>query len=265
MARTARHPVDFENPPVVEVAIAVQFDDLQKLTTPHLGRFWASIADEFPRVEEYVPRPPSVETFPRQQAEVQQFLLQLTGRSPVSRCWFVSPDGGQLIQIQADRFVFNWRKQESGYPRYAYVRKCFDEYLDRFRRFLTEHAIGDVTPNQCEVSYVNRLDVAPDRLAQLTPLWAGRHADDFLPKPETITNVVSYPMYGEHLESPIGRLRVSITSDGSATTLTLTARGTPQPENLEGVGNVLDIGHEWIVNGFVSITTQRMHSAWGRK
>ena len=133
----AAAPVNFERPPVVEVAVAIQFDGLSKLTTPHLGRFWESVADRFPRVEEFAPGSQQRESFPfRKQQPAQQLLLQLTGRAVVSRCWFVSEDDSQLIQIQADRFVFNWRKrpEEASYPRYTFVRQSFADFSPASRR-----------------------------------------------------------------------------------------------------------------------------------
>jgi hypothetical protein len=46
--------------------------------------------------------------------------------------------------------------------------------------------------------------------------------------------------------------------------LTLTARGRPIGEGIEGALAMLDIGREWIVRGFASVTTRTMHDVWRR-
>jgi hypothetical protein len=47
--------------------------------------------------------------------------------------------------------------------------------------------------------------------------------------------------------------------------LTLTARGRPGSDGIPGVLQFLDVGREWIVRGFTSITTATMHKIWGRR
>ena len=47
--------------------------------------------------------------------------------------------------------------------------------------------------------------------------------------------------------------------------LTLTARGAPIGDNLEGAFAFLDLGHRSIVLGFDELTTDLMHSVWGRR
>lgn len=270
MAQTAESRVDFTNPPVVEVAIAVQFNTLPQLTTPHLGLFWGRVADRFPRVEEYMPRAVVAETFPRQQQPaVEQLLVHMTGRAPVSRCWFISSDDTQLIQVQADRFVFNWRKRpvSEGYPRYEFVRQQFDSYLAEFSEFLTEHNLGKIEPNQCEISYVNALDVPPGELQDVTSLWRGEYVDQFLSGPDAVQATASYLLNEGGDTAPNGRLHVSFRSEAGSdkrAALTLTARGKPEPADMSGVGSFLDLGHNWIVNGFVSVTKPTMHEKWGK-
>lgn len=268
MSRRKLSRVNFENPPVIEVAVAVQFDAITRLTTPQLGAFWQSLSGEFPRVEEYVARPPTFETFPQQHLPVERLQFQIGGKAPVSRCWFVSEDDSRLIQIQADRFVFNWRKRSAEYPRYEYVRQQFDKFLAVFRAFVDDHELGEIHPNQCEVSYVNRIDGTSPDLARVSPLWAGHHTTDFLGEPQSIRTATSYKIQTEGEDEPEGRLHVTQRYDiepDPHILLTMVARGAPRPATWEGVSNFLDLGHDWIVHGFLAVTTLEMQDSWGRK
>ena len=46
---------DFDNPPLIEVALSVQFDPLEQLRTPQIGLLWAEFRDRFPVTQEHVP------------------------------------------------------------------------------------------------------------------------------------------------------------------------------------------------------------------
>jgi hypothetical protein len=40
-------PVDFENPPVIETLLSVQFVPLPNLTLPYIGLFWREVRDRY--------------------------------------------------------------------------------------------------------------------------------------------------------------------------------------------------------------------------
>src|SRR5262249_39658728 len=69
-----------------------------------------------------------------------------------------SSDKVELLQLQTDRLVFNWRRvlTEQQYPHFEAIQSKFDGYLSRWRDFLSKR---DLVPNigQWEVSYVNRI------------------------------------------------------------------------------------------------------------
>lgn len=96
------------------------------------------------------------------------------------RYWFEKSGTPDLLQVQQDRIIHNWRKQEGEliYPRYETLRERFKTEVDQFAAFLDEENIGELRPNQCEVTYVNIIEL-PDSegvhncLEEITPLWAG--------------------------------------------------------------------------------------------
>jgi hypothetical protein len=45
----------------------------------------------------------------------------------------------------------------------------------------------------------------------------------------------------------------------------LTARGEPLTGDLDGVLDFIDLGHEWIVRAFESVTSDVMHDLWEKE
>jgi len=145
---------DFANPPVIEVALSVQFNSLTELQAPQLGLLWHEFRPCFPRAEQQPPLDSVTEKFGvRGPGKVSvTFGMGI----PVPRCWFLNEAGTELIQVQQDRFAHNWRKvgEEDSYPRYEYIRETFKTVLETFHQFLARERFGELIPNQCEVTYV---------------------------------------------------------------------------------------------------------------
>jgi uncharacterized protein (TIGR04255 family) len=190
LSETSASPA-FERPPVVETALSVQFEELKQFTTVHFGLFYETIRDRFPEFEGQERLPPIVEAIPIQ-AKVRGIRLQAGPN--VQRVWYRdAPEGAVLVQVQPDRFGFNWQKvdDEPSYPSYAKNSgMCLDEF-QRFVQFAREHELGDVRPNFCEVVYVNH--IRPEENESVIDLFrrvfAGidlGHSDDWLPSPEVV-------------------------------------------------------------------------------
>jgi uncharacterized protein (TIGR04255 family) len=149
---------EYASPPVFEVALGVQFERLE-MRAAHLGSIWAHFRDRFPKTEEHPPLSNIVEQFGLREASPVDIEFGL-GQIPVPRCWFLSGDGTQLIQVQQDRFVQNWRKLDKPvtYPRYETLRKAFALDLKRFDQALKSENLGTPNINQCEVTYVDHIE-----------------------------------------------------------------------------------------------------------
>lgn len=266
---------DFTNPPVIEVAISVQFERLTGLHTAHLGLLWNEFRNRFPRTEEHPPTNPVIENLGV--FRPPQLRVQVETVMPVPRVWFLNEAGTELIQVQQDCFVHNWRKVSvptETYPRYERIRTTFQDELGAFLRFVEREDIGRVVPIQCEITYVNHI-VAGDGWDELGELervlapWSGNYSDGFLKRPEQARLAMRHLIPGATGE-PIGRLHIdlmpamNLKSQRPMFVLTLTARGRPEVEGIEGALAILDIGREWIVRGFASVTTPTMHRVWGR-
>jgi uncharacterized protein (TIGR04255 family) len=260
---------NFEHPPVVEVALSVQFEPLA-LETKHLALLWEKCRADFPEWHDQAPIVPSFEMFgPR--------LVNARFRSvPLPRALFRNAASTELKQYQADRFVRNWTKADAApeYPRYERIREHFAEDLRNLIAFLGEHSLGAFVPNQCDVTYVNLIPLSdgPARtVSEVLCPWSGSYSDSFLREPEATEVAAHFVMALPQQADPVGRLHVQGAmvayrdTEQRALQLTLTARGQPLGTDVDGVLAFLNLGREYIVKGFASFTTPQMHKSWGRR
>lgn len=99
-----RQPLpDYKSPPINEVAWGVTIEPIAELLVPHIGLFWATIRNNYP-VCEYA--------FPIMS---QTMWVDRGTGAPFPRIFLLSQSKNELIQIQNDRFHFNWR-QVDGAP-----------------------------------------------------------------------------------------------------------------------------------------------------
>jgi uncharacterized protein (TIGR04255 family) len=276
MSEPPAQPPEFGQPPVVEVALSVQFKRLEHMRSAHLGLLWDKFRHQFPRTEDYGPLPPAYERFDQSPTQPQLGVeIRAYDVPPLPRAWFLNEGGTELIQIQPDRFMRNWRKvgESDQYVRYAHIQEKFAAGLGDFERFIGQERLGEFTPNQCEVTYVNHIIsgegwASHGELGKILCAWSGRNSDAFLPTPEGIGISVYWviPYEGQ----AVGRLHMALQPayrvvDGKPMyILNLTARGSPIGADVAGALKFLDIGHEWIVRGFASMTTKEMHRVWRR-
>lgn len=267
---------DYERPPLVEVALAVQFAELQGYRTVHAGLLWADkFRDAYPHLREQPPLDPTFEVFGPQARAPQLLIRQMPG-PPVPRLWFMNDSETELVQIQANRFVRNWRKVGDGenYPRYERLRERFLVELEEIDAFFKGWEIGAIQPNQCEITYVNRLEL-DDHDLRVHPGTAlklfsreGLRSDGqigSLPEPEDCNLSARYVIKDAN-DRPCGRLLVALRpwSNEPALRLDLTVRGAPATAHFDAVRDFLDQGRRTIVHGFTAITTEEMHKRWGR-
>jgi len=262
---------DFEEPPVVETVLSVQFGPLTEMRTAHLGLLWEKYRPTFSKTEERPTLGQVFEQFPETPRTRLGLELQSYENPPVPRLWFITTKGNEMIQVQPDRFIKNWRKEGEGetYPRYERIRASFERDFKVFQEFVTKNQLGTPRINQCEVTYVNHI-------------LSGQGWDSFADV-DKVFNVWKSPVdpipgNAEDLRAharfvipaddgtPVGRLHAEIqpafrASDNKAMyVFQLTARGQAG-ESFE----FLDLGRKWIVKSFAALTTPQMHRVWKRK
>jgi uncharacterized protein (TIGR04255 family) len=263
---------DFYNPPVVETVLSVQFERLSAMRMVHLGLFWQRVKSRFSQTEERTALTPTIERFPDPQVNSGRVRFEATEIPELPRLWLLNPAGTEMIQIQNDRFIKNWRKQgeTDPYPHYEPVIKpAFDNDFRDFQSFLAEEQLGVVRVNQCEVTYVNHI-VSGDgwqefgQIDRLFTFWSQPPA--VIPgRVEDLSVHLRFPIVDE-AAGPIGRLHIDIqpalrVSDNRAMyVMNLTARG-----QLGGGIEFFDVGRRWIVKSFEELTTEHMHKIWRKK
>jgi uncharacterized protein (TIGR04255 family) len=192
------------------------------------------------------------------------------------RYWFEKRGTPDLLQLQQDRVIHNWRKQEGDgvYPRYETLRERFRSEVKEFVAFLEDEKIGELRPNQCEVTYTNIIELSDsdglhDRLKGITPLWTGQFSETSAADLENAIVQLRFKLTDS--DRPVGRVYVSfqpaiLRTDPSQEVIKLdiTARGRPKHETCESAFEFFDFGRRAVVKTFAAVTTPSMHSVWGR-
>lgn len=258
---------DFENPPVREVAIAGHFEPLVALRQAHIGYFWSKIRTQFPEVEDREPLVPYVESLD-EAARRPSFQLEMLSSPMPNRAWFVSSDQSELLQLQRDRFVHNWRYQNDRYPHFEPLLGSFTEGFETLGTALRELGLPQPRLNHAEVTYVNRIH-APALNDFLV----------FVSGPELgAGGVVSDGAFGQiglrflvlNEGKMVGRLYLECSpglSEGGEVQdfqMTLTFRAPVQESNFDKLRTLLLQGREAIVHTFAALTHPKYHEQWSR-
>ena len=269
--------VDFESPPVTEVVLGVQFNSLDRFLSPHLGAVWSEFKQEFPIVEEHPYLPPVFETFGMPASfMIPSMNFQIVTRPEMLRVHFLNRQQTELLQVQRDRFLHNWRKVGSGddYPRFERMIETFKSGFRKFIAIVDREKLGPVVPNQCEVDYFNQIPI-PDgetiwsQLALTFPDRAGNATIEGLGAPEDARFALRYVVPAADA-SALGRVTIAAEparrADGvTIIQFTLTARGKPATADISGVLDFLKNGRVLLNRAFKKLTSPEMQKRWGKK
>lgn len=252
----------FEKPPVVETAIGVQFAALPGFTQVHFGKYHCVVSERFPVAEDQPRLQRLSETFPRQ-PRIQGIRFESAGL-PDRVFYRDRIDGSQLIQLQPDRFGFNWCKSvtEEHYPSFGVNSGTFLREYEGFVAFCRDNGLGEVRPDIVEVIYVNHIfplaeETAQDLFDRVFSASIARHFDSYLPAPaSTSLNRVFEP------DGQRGRLYAEASvamhkERGEFLAFQMVARVRATGDS---IADDIVVAHDWIVNGFVSLTSPEMRS-----
>ncbi len=279
------HPpnLTYVRPPLVEVAMSVQFDPPNGLNLAHLGAFWLEHKTLLPRVQAVQPISAKGESFGGKGQWLPPSLQFAITNEPDCRLQMTSDDEQWMYQIQRDRMVVNWRKRGEQYPRYNQTWGRFLEAWNVWIHLLRKLALDPPRPRLWELSYVNRIPKAdlwntPNDWPRIFPgLWGGSFCD--------MTGVELRGLRGQwvwessrpparlYLEPSPGRSNDQPPQD--VLLLSLTARGPIELTATEGTAIVrtefdmieagMGCGHAFIVTAFDSISSEAAKTKWGRQ
>lgn len=282
MNQTENTSITYDAPPLVEVAMSVQFDPPAGLNQAHLGAFWVTQKDSLPHVRALEPIATTNEAFGNpSQWLPPSWQLELT-REPDCRLQMRSLDDQWMCQLQRNRLVINWRKRSDNYPRFGATRDRFCAAWKSWQMFLGELNLPRPRPRLWELTYVNRVPEgslwkAPDDWPNVFPgLWGGRFAT--VPGAQLRGHQGRWVWESSH---PPARLYVEPKPGHSADAppqavllLSLTARGPldpfgadPKASDGDDDGSIeagIAFGHELIVGTFDRITSETARKEWGR-
>jgi uncharacterized protein (TIGR04255 family) len=267
----------WERPPVDEVAVSVQFNDIPGLKVVHYGQL-ADRLQKFGLVkhEDKGTIPAQFEVFGKRVIPAQfQFPAVDV---PLPRVWYMTDDMHRLVQIQPDRFVYNWRKVEGAgeYPRLSEVLPAFWERCQEFQMFLVDSGLPSLSLNQCELSYFNIIDVHDGEtyhqaFARVFRFYNGISIT-------ALNGSVSLEPDGGNLNltyvvrakdgTPLARLHSSVQAAERANKrvirFSLVFRGPWSKPVGQELIEFLSFGREAVVRLFDSMISDQMHTQWGR-
>ncbi len=256
---------DFENPPAIETAVGVKFAPIAGWNVFHYGLLLQEFLEDYP-VQEL--RPP-IGNVPAIQFTASD--ADFSGM-PV-RCWFINQQSTQLLQVQNDCFLRNWRKTESSpdYLHYEFIRPRFQQDWSRFKAFLQKASLLPPDVWQCEVTYINQFVRGREwhdfnDLSELYPIWSKGNMSPLLTRTQMATFATSYMLPNDlgtlHFLSQPGIRK----GDGAEIIqLSVTALGRPRSSDDLDILGWLDAGREAVVQGFSDFTSETAHFIWGKK
>ena len=189
------------------------------------------------------------------------------------RLWAGSEDGHHVVQIQKNALFANWLRtgDDVAYRPYLERRQEFSQQLSQVEKFFREEGIGQLEPTTWSVTYINHIEY--EGLHELGPavartltVWANQSSDNWLPAPDQVVLDFAFP-----LPDNMGRLNVNLkpavvlNNRREVLRLDLTARGQLKTKDVASALAGIDLGHEWVVRGFASLTRPEMHRAWEKK
>ena len=269
---TLQKKLDFARPPIDEVVLSVLFKNLDKLLAPHLGEIWGEFKkDKFVHIFEQPPVIPAVEKFTNPIGDAQ---LRIGNVPELPRIWFVHENGSQILQVQRDRFTFNWRKTDSDqkYPGFSTIYENFENFYNRFHLTIKKLHIGSVTPLQYELTYIDQLMSGEswnsiNDIGQIYNIFFdSSQSDHFWEGAESVNFRTSFivPNLHSRLHIAISN-RVKMPEEIYTLQTDFTLRGFP--ENMENeIGTWFKLAHDHIREKFISMFTEDIQTqVWGRK
>lgn len=281
MSRSNQLP-SYQRPPVVEVVASLQFEPLAGFNVLAIGKLADAFDSQFPKFEQHPPLGAEIERL-GVRSPLNTLQFQFAGEFGVPRAWFLNESGTELVQVQSDRFIRNWRFMRAAnneYPRYeAHIRPEFIKDFQVFKSSVAKLDLGVLNINQCELTYINH--IYPNEhwtrhadIGAVLKGWKDVSVSPFAEQLEAVSARFACQLQDDS-SAFVGRLHVNVQSafvaskqnaseDVPVFVLTLTARGRPLGEGEQGVLGFMDRGRRSIVTSFDKMTSTQMHEVWGK-
>lgn len=254
-------PVDYERPPVVETAFRFTFPPIKGWNVFHLGLFWARLRKRYEFAEARMPMG---------SIEIDDLDLKLGPEAHLEtlplRSFLLDSSKNQLLQVQLNAFIRNWRATIEGEHRYCHysdLKPMFQQDWATYREFLRDENLAEPNVFQCEVTYINHFVKGREwkTLEDIATLFP-RMKFDF--KGALVT---SFSFAATVAENQV-RMEASpaLRHDGTPIVqLTLNVSGKPAGTSEASIWAKLDDCHKLLVETFAEITAEDLQKRiWKR-
>ncbi len=265
----------FQNPPVTETALSVQFSPVRGYTAAHGGQFWRDVLGSDWVTATEAPRLPEIhERFGQNQMAGNALIGAINvnvglGGSPSPRLQFRDTSSERMIQIQNTRFAYNWSRGANRYPSFDRILPEFEKYFARYNEFCRNLQSSELQLDQWEITYVNNF--VKGEMWQTVGDWTklipsfvfpGVAVENQVPTSAQIEWQLTIGENKGRLHVSMLHARLGSPTGPDALVLQLVARGPiGQDANLR---SGFECGHEAIVRTFASMTSKAAHEKWKR-
>jgi uncharacterized protein (TIGR04255 family) len=250
--------VTFDAPPLNEVSLGRVFLPRPDLLVPHYGAFWERVRADFPNLA----HAPLI-------AEAGEQLL-FDERGLIPRLWFISRDSSRLIQLQQNRFHYNWRRtpESSEYIRFPAIQEMALKLWELFGAFVRDETRTELVPVSNELTYSNVVEAVDGQSAVSLAdavlrdsMWHKHQR--YLDAPVQFNQTCAFTIPGDVGELTVQAVTGSFNTNGRPLLkIDLTARSKKPQVAEASFQKWSDDAHDFLVAAFKDITAPAMHAEW---
>jgi uncharacterized protein (TIGR04255 family) len=254
----------FEKAPLTEVICGVTFSTAE-FSSVHFGLYWQSIRDRYPSLP--------TDTPPMGDIPLLAVLPKLR------RVWFSSEDRCRFIQLQSDKFLYNWRRSATvhQYPHFEEVYRSFEQEWQQFHQWwddvVQQYSVANspfrsLNPIQYELTYLNHIDQSlgwndSEDTQNIFSFLVGEWSNFPLGKPETQNINLEFSLPGRAgILSLVITQVVRLEDNAPVLICELTARSSDTKLSHH---EWFKLAHESVVQTFIKLLQEETKAAWGFK
>ncbi|MBW4519302.1 MAG: TIGR04255 family protein [Scytolyngbya sp. HA4215-MV1] len=241
----------FTKSPLTEVVCGVEFS-APEFSAVHFGLYWQQIQKRFPLPP--LDRPPLGE-------------IPLVPLPSLRRVWFESADKRQLLQLQSNRFLYNWRRQSEieEYPHFEEIYPRFEQEWQSFQNWWLELSGLPLQPTHYELTYLNQIDATfgwhdPGDTHKFFT-FAGKAWNGFLDKPKICNSDLEFALPDNQGTLAVSlNQKIKIEDNSLVIFFELTSRSLNADLVLK---DWFDTAHNYTVHAFLELIHESAKQEWG--